>query len=502
MNCFPLLYKDSLLYDIISRYRRMNGIISTKALVKDLYGKEVTLTSIYFPPHISGIVSNLPYTSKITEDIIIKNHTMYPFYTAFLSPDKSKEIYDAMSVSNGHSFFNKVGICSSQIRMNKYLKFCPICFKEDMKKYGESYWRRLHQIPGVFYCLEHECELLDSDVTPINCRVQYSCAYEETCVDIGENKIINPRFKELNLQLIRQVNYLLRNDVERKELDFIIDFYIDRLRDRGLTASSGAIYMKEFQREFVNFYSHEYLQLLQSDIDIEKEYNWLRVFIRHNGKNRNPLRHLLLLQFLGVEVKHLFQCKQVIGKRKVNHIPIPKLDRDEMREKWIQIIKDNPDATRSELKKIAKGIHTWIYKHDREWYEQVSPAPKKKKEKSNLINWEKRDAECLVLVKKAVEQLLNQEGKPVRICKSTIRRKLGFNTWFNNKKLVKTHEYIEKVKEDIESYRIRKIKWAINEMLEKEMTITTYKIQLYAGFGGINKDEVKNFILEQLGLQY
>ena len=39
----------------------------------------------------------------------------------------------------------------------------------------------------------------------------------------------------------------------RKRLDFIIDFYIDRLRERKLASSSGQIRMKELQREFVAF---------------------------------------------------------------------------------------------------------------------------------------------------------------------------------------------------------------------------------------------------------
>jgi pyruvate formate-lyase activating enzyme-like uncharacterized protein len=111
---------------------------------------------------------------------------------------------------------------------------------------------------------------------------------------------------------------------------------------------------------------------------------------------------------------------------------------------------------------------------------------------------EKRDEESLELSKKVIEQLLNQESKPVRICKATIRRKLGFNTRFNNKKLVKTHKYIEEIKEDIESYRIRKIKWAIHEMMEKEMKIIPYKVQLYAGFGGVKKGQIRKIIEEQV----
>lgn len=44
------------------------------------------------------------------------------------------------------------------------------------------------------------------------------------------------------------------------------------------------------------------------------------------------------------------------------------------------------------------------------------------------------------------------------------------------------------VTEDINSYRIRKIKWAIAELMEKQGKATVYQVQLYAGFGGNNKE--------------
>ena len=87
------------------------------------------------------------------------------------------------------------------------------------------------------------------------------------------------------------------------------------------------------------------------------------------------------------------------------------------------------------------------------------------------------------MAKKAVEEILAYEGKPVRVCKATIRRHLGLNTWFNNSKLIKTNEYINRVKEDTTSYRIRKIRWAIDEMLEKGEKITPYKVMLVYKYG-------------------
>lgn len=40
------------------------------------------------------------------------------------------------------------------------LHFCPTCAREDAMKYGVPYWHCKHQIPGVYACSCHHCQLL------------------------------------------------------------------------------------------------------------------------------------------------------------------------------------------------------------------------------------------------------------------------------------------------------------------------------------------------------
>src|SRR5690606_36729367 len=34
-------------------------------------------------------------------------------------------------------------------------RFCPSCDEENIQRYGELYWHRIHQLPGVYVCLRH-----------------------------------------------------------------------------------------------------------------------------------------------------------------------------------------------------------------------------------------------------------------------------------------------------------------------------------------------------------
>ncbi|NLP46783.1 MAG: hypothetical protein GX347_07055, partial [Epulopiscium sp.] len=42
------------------------------------------------------------------------------------------------------------------------------------------------------------------------------------------------------------------------------------------------------------------------------------------------------------------------------------------RERWLQVLKDNPGLNKSQYKKIGKGLYSWLYKNDNEWFEQVT----------------------------------------------------------------------------------------------------------------------------------
>ncbi len=498
MNFWPLMYEDELFVSVIARYQRICGMVSKRALEMDLFQiyKRMGRKSVLFPQNLNTFISNLPPTSRLSAEEIILNHTMYPFFTAFMSSEKSDAVLNAMANGNGKSIENLVGMAGSKVKTNSYLRYCPLCFKLDMEK-GESYWRRLPQVPGAMYCPEHHFLYKDSNVLITDCRNDYLCADEDTCNEEIIADEYPEYFRTLNLKYMENASYIIFDNQKRRNLSFIIKFYIDKLRERGLASSAGNLYMERLVEEFLRFYPKDYLEIMQSSVDIEQEANWLRVFVRNNNKNRSPLRHLLFFQFLNVNAQELFKIEKVVGKQTIIRERTPIYSIQERRKEWLKLIEDNPNANRSELKQIGKGLHTWIYMNDKDWYDSVTPKNNIRKGRAKSVDWEKRDLECLILAKEAVKELYRKEGKPIRILPNNIRKEIGAKRWFNNKKLVKTWRYIKETTEKIEDYRARKIKWAIEELIEAGDRLTVYKVQLKAGFGGSNMEiklEIKRIL--------
>ncbi|WP_449598480.1 TnsD family Tn7-like transposition protein [Niallia sp. Marseille-Q9988] len=183
-----------------------------------------------------------------------------------------------------------------------------------------------------------------------------------------------------------------------------------------------------------------------------------------------------------MDTDEFFNMGSIIGKKSISKQYTPSFSLNERRNKWVKLLEENKDASRSQLKDIGKGLHTWIVRYDREWYEEVTPKNQSRKKRAESVDWKKRDEECLKLAKEAVKVILAKEGKPARVTPLSIRRAIGAGRWFEKQKLVKTHRYLEEVTEDINNYRIRKIKWAINEMTKQGLSLTPYKIKRYAGF--------------------
>ena len=74
----------------------------------------------------------------------------------------SKEVHVE---SKGSTVHTRIGVAASNVKLKTNLWVCSDCIKEDMDTYGETYWRRVHQAPGVFICPKHETVLEETMVS-------------------------------------------------------------------------------------------------------------------------------------------------------------------------------------------------------------------------------------------------------------------------------------------------------------------------------------------------
>lgn len=232
-------------------------------------------------------------------------HTLYPLYAPFLPPERVLLVSNSMRSHFYGDIHTRVGIMAGAIPTNPHFRFCPVCLREELEKYGEPYWHRLHQIPGVEICPVH-CVLLQNSMIKISgdnrhefyAADQDNCIIKPTIVDYSEST-----FEKL-LLLAEDAQILLESIIKPKTGEWYRKQYQAFLIDEKLATASGRVYQKELLRKFNDFYGIEFLSAVHSKID--RENNWLSEIVRKHRKVFHPIRHLLLMRFLGQTVDSFF----------------------------------------------------------------------------------------------------------------------------------------------------------------------------------------------------
>lgn len=89
---------------------------------------------------------------------------MFSSYGRFLPLERKQEAYEALLRMHGN-FNNCYPFQKNQRGTGRFLRYCPMCAKEDREKYGETYWHRIHQIEGIQICRKHGCYLCESKIS-------------------------------------------------------------------------------------------------------------------------------------------------------------------------------------------------------------------------------------------------------------------------------------------------------------------------------------------------
>lgn len=261
LTFFPTPYPDEILYSVFARYHVRVGNKSFKTTMKELLNSQTAVAILDLPCNIQNLVGNLPPLSQYSAEGIIQENTLFPFYSAFLPPERAKQIYNSMLGSRGGDIHSRAGIMASGISSNRYLKFCPRCASEDIQLYGEMYWHRIHQVPFLL-CPIHKIQLLDSKIPCIGInKHEYISASPENCPE-SENQDIKPEMHQHLEALTDLAQCLMDLALPNRELEWFKIHYNEILKIKGYASASGALRSKKLLSDFLEFYGMEFLRHL------------------------------------------------------------------------------------------------------------------------------------------------------------------------------------------------------------------------------------------------
>jgi hypothetical protein len=311
IGCFADPYPDELLYSACARFQERMQHPNKKSTLQELFGTTNRRAAIDLPCNIGQLLKNLPPSHRYTIDQMIDCHTMLPVFIPFLPPERILALREDMKGAGGMAAHKRSGVMASRVPAPKRLRFCPICVDEDRKQPGETYWRRLHQVPGVEVCPEHQVFLEGSNPRNVSTRsyAQFVSAEDAVRTLPARRLDLSTRSHQILLMLARDVAWLLGRPDLRSDPNAIYGRYLKLLIARGLATYTGSIHVRKLLNEFKTHYVPTLLKLLHCELSgaDQVKTNWLLRLVRPPRHAQHPLYHLLLIQFLGHSAEEFFR---------------------------------------------------------------------------------------------------------------------------------------------------------------------------------------------------
>ena len=244
----PTIYPDELVYSWFCRYYVHSGCFSHKMALQELYCKKSDYLNKEFIGNLnSGAMEKIEKIYPMDE--LVVDHTMYPQYARFIPLEQKKDALYRLGHEpcDVHHLFCVL----SRNEGEQYLKFCPMCAREDRERYGEAYWHRKHQIRNVSICTKHKCRLKESTV-PAKSEQSFTFCPAESYIGNEEADV------ESNSMIIQFASYL--GSVFDAPMDFENDVPISAIlydgmsRTKYLKPSGRSRYTKMLADDMGEFY--------------------------------------------------------------------------------------------------------------------------------------------------------------------------------------------------------------------------------------------------------
>lgn len=317
LSHFPTALPDESLYSICARYYDRVRYPNKKAVPQELFGTINATAIVDLPTHIGKLISLFPPNSDLTADRIIDERTSLPFYAPFLKPEIAVRLREDMIGSKGSAIHMRAGIMAGRIPLPERLRFCPLCQTEDRKLFKQTYWHRLHQLPGVEVCPSHAVFLEQSKARARHLSNPFRFLMAEEYTETRPTRPLDPDEPEhmVLLKLASNAAWLLdQQRVLTSSLEGPRNRYLALLIERGLASYSGGIRSGRLLGAFREYYPPSLLKRLHCDFAgaNQGKTNWLLRLVRTPDHSHHPLRHLLLINFLGVSAEQFFGLPEEI----------------------------------------------------------------------------------------------------------------------------------------------------------------------------------------------
>lgn len=290
---FPKPYPDETVYSLLARYQVHAGSVVGEHTWKELFQRRRLTMRMDLPAHLSIIAE----WAGMDAQELLQKHTLFPFYAAFMSEARRKSLADEMIHESGNKILYMSGHMAGRFSTHQNFRFCSLCAEKDRVLFGEAYWHRIHQIPGVAVCPIHEVNLGE---------IQDTKALRSLEEVLHEPINIDPERKSKEVVGVVKDAVSLLEQENRIEMNFRAKC-MARVQEMGLATLGTERICEEKLKAFFSMRCHEELFRMVGLQSVADMTRWLKSILhRERGLYHAP-RCLVLIRILWGDLASFYQ---------------------------------------------------------------------------------------------------------------------------------------------------------------------------------------------------
>ena len=224
---------------------------------------------------------------------LLWSHTYFPYATAFFGK-ALRQRCESSALSIGKVALGQSVVTQGVSEHCRYRRFCIACAKADVLEWGESYWHRAHNLPGVQICLAHQLGLSTTRLPTTGTGQWHDVAPAETNGRPDSVRSITAFDREL---AHRSLSLFAERGIDHDGLGRT--HYRHALIRAGLLSSNRQVNAAALSNWAIKMVggSKRALGLKPSDLD----FAWMAQMVRPNvGVPAAPLKHVIFQSAISI----------------------------------------------------------------------------------------------------------------------------------------------------------------------------------------------------------
>lgn len=526
---FPPAYPDELLYSLLARFYRHVGQTSPKRTLDVLFGNRSVRAGVLLQGHLLALSEELPPHRGLTPERLLADFTLYPYLTAFQPENVRRAVRDALFLGHAEWVTVRLGLAASRVQGATVLRYCPACRSDMLSLYGELYWRRDHQLPGVAVCPEHGARLRDSTVCPGTIGQHSFVAADEDSCPRGASDAQDD--VSIPWMVAKRCAQFLRSPPAPMPLREWGMHYHHELRQRGFGKGDDRIDQRRLNREFAAW---------SGEPEMPGTESWPTAMARKHRKAFHPLQHVLLGLFLdayapvaedppfglgpwpcrnplaehyGQPVAQLagthheggkligqFSCScgyvfslAAVPGSKPRILDLGPLFRQHLRQlvaegaglrATARALGVDPGTVRRHAERLGLNV-PWVPLKPRPHLPRSPRAACSRPPSPDPVprrDWPVLDGQLCGALRAEAERL-KAFSPPIRASAAVLQRQFGRRDWLTSRlsKLPMTARALAEEAESVEQFRLRRIIWAAEELRRRNLPLKPWRLRRLAG---------------------